>query len=848
LTASDGGDDAACRAAQRLLAALFAAPGTDGVASLAAARWPPGAAGAAAREHAVAALAALPDVCAAPRGGAGGRGHGATPAPPPAALRHGTYEAALATAALAAAVARPDACTPFAAALLARLCRRGAAAAVADATLRLALQPVSASASAAANVVAALPDDTATSRLAEACLRALAASHGGGSSRADAAAERALRALLTRPLWRVPAVRLLLSERLLLRRTLPRPALRWLLRLVIIDPPAPPPPNEGENEDGSGAHNDNCDDNDTPLALRAEALSRLAATWASPEFTAGVSADLQAYATGALVACLRALPRGALDEVPGLMPALLSGVSARLGSAVPAARGAGMRVAAALSRAIADAAAAAGEPRPQLLFEEEEAAPPAPGDEWAGDLWAPLPCGDDDEADADAAAAAALDGEEAAASAPAGEAEEAAAATDAAAVEEEDDDPDAVFVPGRRAAARAPAARSESSYDSDDDEAAEEDGGALSPYELSDVEDEAADASCRGAPALLPGGSGAGGTALTSLRGLLEALRAEEPDTAEGALLAAEALIRAAPVELPPAAPSLASALLSARPPSADEERAAAARLRALTALAVHAPAGCLAALAPALLSGSDTLDVSQRLEILHVFAAAAEEMSAVTPPAPPTPPPGADGGAAGAMGALAAAGAATGAARRRGKTRLIAPVSLARRAAGRDGPPRGAASRFAPVAAAFFSPLLSLCGGGSGGRRQRRGGGGGIRARCARARPRAGDAGRLRRVRHPRAGCAPPGGGAAGVAGARARSSRSGHAAVRAPRRALRRRRSARRHAAGCHRRSGAGGCVAAGGGHRRCVVRARDASARDASGACPFLFAGRVIPSSVC
>lgn len=655
-------DAAASRAAQRLLASLFAAPSATGVASLAAPHAAPRPASgdalllAAALARDAGALAAVPDACAR------------SAAPPPKLLRHVTFADAVATHALAA-VAADRGAAPFAAALLARLARRGAATEAAGAAMRAALAG-GAPAAAAAATLAAVADAAALEKLAESLLRC--------SAKGDDDGDSALRALLCAPLWASPPLRLLLADKLLTRRPLPRSALRRLLRLVVLEPPPPPPLAPGAAAEAAAL--------DAAASLRSDAMRAMAGVWGSTEFVAGADARLHAYVTAALVAALQALPRHHLDAVPSLLPPLLAGVTERLASPVPAARAAGMRVAAALSLALAPPAeeGAINVPQP-ALFPEALSAPPEPGDEWGGNLWA-----DAQGDDAEHAALVSLSGPGAAAASSGDD-----VADDA---DEGEDDPDAPFVPARGGNGRrgvSDESSSEASYDSDDASS----DGPLSPYALSDVED-GGGAENDGATAV------SAGAAPTSVRDLAEGLRSDNPDVVEAALHGAAPLLRAAPAELAPAAAGLGAALLSAAPPSPDAAALDASRADALLALLVAAP-GVAAPPLAALLT-SEGLDTGQRLLVLRTLAAAAQELSSVAPPPPPLLPPGA-GIAADASpgGALAVAEAP----KRRGKTRLFAPASLARLAAGGGPAPR--ANRFAAVAEAFVAPLLAACASG---------------------------------------------------------------------------------------------------------------------------------------
>ena len=196
------------------------------------------------------------------------------------------------------------------------------------------------------------PDSGGLCRFAEAVIRTMAAPPspppGAVPSRrswADAEAEAALHCLFGRALWSRPQLRLLFSDRLLLRAPCPRPALRWLLRLSLLAPPPPPP--EQQAADGQP----------TARAGTAEGYSSRTAhgltdTWAHPGFPAKASPQLQAYVTAALVGVLTAPGSACGGALAADSGSLLSGVSARLESPLAPVRLHAMRVGRALAAAM----------------------------------------------------------------------------------------------------------------------------------------------------------------------------------------------------------------------------------------------------------------------------------------------------------------------------------------------------------------------------------------------------------------------------------------------------------------------------------------------------------------
>lgn len=315
------------------------------------------------------AAAAAASECHISSGGDGGpsceeqrlQSHGgaSTSAPaPPAAQPQPAPSAAAAAAPGAAQVAAADAATGFVALLAARLLARGQARVVAAELVRAlgAGGPEEGSEEAGewaaravrAAMVQLAGEQGALARLLPELLlrlgvqaeRAQAATSSSGGS-GEAPPLLVLRQLL-QPLLAQPQAVHLLTDKLLLQRTLPEPALALLLSFL-----------------GS------C----TPLLL-LPAAARLAGTWSDSHTITGVRLPQQAYMTAALLGCLAALPPGSLDPVRGgsssrgggadaaaLLPALLQGVSARLSSPLPAVRLQAMRVGRALSVALDPSAA-----------------------------------------------------------------------------------------------------------------------------------------------------------------------------------------------------------------------------------------------------------------------------------------------------------------------------------------------------------------------------------------------------------------------------------------------------------------------------------------------------------
>ncbi|KAG2442491.1 hypothetical protein HXX76_002577 [Chlamydomonas incerta] len=489
----------------------------------------------------------------------------------------------------------------------------------------------------------------------------------------------------------------------------------------------------------------------------AAAAGALAAAWADAAAVTRMPPHRHGSLSVSLLLLLARLPgdvgtpdgaaasRGAVESTPGLLGAVLGGVSARLGSPLAGVRQAAMRVGRGLSRLLdpgADLFGDLGVDVSGLAAEEL----------WPGALprqllWrSPV---------ADAAAAAACAAEAAAAAATAGPQHHAAngkpstaaaiagakpsggAASAAAGGAAEDDDDGAASI--------------RTTTDSDDDDELEDgsdEDDELRPLGASVEEmegDAGADEWRRAEPAAL------------QLRSLAAALRKQ--DDVSGVLKALgrlEELIRAGPEELGLAASELVRALLHCRVPEwAESEQeqeqeqeqqaprqgqreggggAALQRMRCLVALLAVAPLPAGDALLPEVYSPH--LDTHQRLTLLDALAAAAAELAADPRAAPrlaqgpggrpvlergaPAPPPAAAPAltAGGPGGALVQGGAGALGSGRGPKTRVWAPAALRKRreeeaavAAGRQGAGPGGAhtyrNRFADVALRWAAGLL---------------------------------------------------------------------------------------------------------------------------------------------
>ena len=302
--------------ARRLLLARFLAPASPGVAQLAQR-----CVSVADRAQALALLLSLPERCCAP------------PSPrqsvptEPLLANPELFAASLAASAAAAAGAS-ESSLAFCSLLWARLLRRGCAGAVAA----TALSPRNARAAGLIFGRLEAEDRFAAEKLCLSVLLSL--------PRLPLPSDAERCALLSNLVGGCSAEFrfALFSDRLLLKKPLPRPSLRLLLRLCCASAELLP-----------------------PLA------SSLQAAWCDPAFSAGGETRMQHYLSAALIALLSGPPpEHSTDEkhstdawqatlsvaAPGLTSALLPGIAARLGAPTEAVRRCGMRVAAAMARAI----------------------------------------------------------------------------------------------------------------------------------------------------------------------------------------------------------------------------------------------------------------------------------------------------------------------------------------------------------------------------------------------------------------------------------------------------------------------------------------------------------------
>eukprot|EP00898_Chlorokybus_atmophyticus_P004357 jgi/Chlat1/4922/Chrsp31S04785 len=217
--------------------------------------------------------------------------------------------------------------------VLARLCRRGQAPAVASALLE----------STCDHRALPLADSYALEKVAESLLRLMAA-----RELSDGSANNMLKRLFGQVFNSNQAVRYIFSNKLLVRLVLPRRSLRWVVTLLASHSSPP---------------------------QRVDTATSIADEWASKALVQNASPSQHVYLSAALAAVINTLTPSQLESAPRLIPSLLQGVSTRLDSPVKLSRLMGMRVARAFSTVL--------DPSKPLLFDEER----VEGGEVVCDVW-----------------------------------------------------------------------------------------------------------------------------------------------------------------------------------------------------------------------------------------------------------------------------------------------------------------------------------------------------------------------------------------------------------------------------------------------------------------------------
>ena len=180
-----------------------------------------------------------------------------------------------------------------------------------------------------------------------------------------------------------------LSEKLLVRVTLPSPALALLLDLLCLPAgPGPHPgsgagrslhsgtPNLTQAASGADPGRNPCPDATPAPAVAAGLACTLAHVWSDPASISSTPVYLQAYQTHALSLLLLRLDKAAVEGSPGLLGCLLQGVSGRLGSPRVALRLQAMRLARVFSTVL-DPSASLFEDQGDLGWHPEELWPGA---------------------------------------------------------------------------------------------------------------------------------------------------------------------------------------------------------------------------------------------------------------------------------------------------------------------------------------------------------------------------------------------------------------------------------------------------------------------------------------
>ena len=159
-------------------------------------------------------------------------------------------------------------------------------------------------------------------------------------------------------------VRHCLQDKLLTQRVLPTPSLLHLLHYLDSISTSP----DDDNDDGD-------DDVDTARTddVLAGAAHRIACVWSDKAVGVhSVPAPQQAYMTAALSECLLLLGRHRFESYPGLMAAVLHGISVRLDSPLSGVRRQAMRVGSAMSRVLGGGGGCSVEGGEVLLFGDQD--------------------------------------------------------------------------------------------------------------------------------------------------------------------------------------------------------------------------------------------------------------------------------------------------------------------------------------------------------------------------------------------------------------------------------------------------------------------------------------------
>jgi hypothetical protein len=227
----------------------------------------------------------------------------------------------------------------IAASVLSKVVRRGGVKHVAAALFGAAVTDAMASRNAVVvSILAAFPENAAMEQLTEYLVRH-AASISAEVAPADVDAEvvesgsNVLQTLCPASLWFARAdMRVVLGDKLLTQKTLPQTAISLLVRFL----------DALQLKNGSSGRSD-------PLA---ESAWRVATLWGQVTTIQRLPPRQQAYMSSVLCEACGTLGKTRIEGHQGLLPALLRGISERLGSPSPTARLQAMRVGRAMSQAI----------------------------------------------------------------------------------------------------------------------------------------------------------------------------------------------------------------------------------------------------------------------------------------------------------------------------------------------------------------------------------------------------------------------------------------------------------------------------------------------------------------
>jgi Telomere length regulation protein len=242
-----------------------------------------------------------------------------------------------------------------------------------------------------ASIVAEFPASSALEKLVEAILRVLPLQYqrvalssnvkleGEGEGDGDGATQqhenavmvlKSLKTLLPLQLWQHHSdIRYLFQDKLVTQKVLPTSSLDLLLAYLNCISNSSSTSITDSNGDGN---NDESGDNNTTADVLAAATWRVACQWGEKSSIQRLSTPQQAYMTFIITQSLHLLGKSRFEGYPGLLPALLRGISARLGSPREPIRRQAMRVGKIMSQILdSNAPPLFGDEETDVMVEEQ---------------------------------------------------------------------------------------------------------------------------------------------------------------------------------------------------------------------------------------------------------------------------------------------------------------------------------------------------------------------------------------------------------------------------------------------------------------------------------------------